>query len=155
MNKTAWIMLAALVSASAAADVVMPGAAKQEAVKEVYFGTVEMENGRPVLNGKNEFSRLKGPDFCWVVNNLNAGQNYLVASTFVSPAPAEFAIGERVFAKSEDGLKHTGGANLQADSKGQISQCWKFGPSDPVGAYTLTLQIGQEVFEPFQFKVVR
>lgn len=133
----------------------MPGPAHQTVKKEVYFGTVEVENGRPVLNGKNEFSRLKGPDLCWVSNHLNAGQNYLVASTFVSPAPAEFKIGERVFARSEDGLKHTGGANLQADSNGQISQCWKFGPSDPLGDYTLTLQIGQEVFTPFQFKVVR
>lgn len=155
MKKAAWVCVAALVSASAAADVVIPEPAKPEAVKEVYFGTVDIENGRRVFNYKDEFSRLKGPEFCWMANNLNAGQNYLAALTFVSPEETEFRVGERVFTKSEDGLKHTGGVNLTADMGGQISQCWKFTSDDPVGDYTLTLQVGQNVFQPFQFKVVR
>ncbi|MDO4998362.1 MAG: hypothetical protein Q4E16_06950 [Neisseria sp.] len=123
--------------------------------KVAMFGTLNKQNGTPVFEAYSEFSRLAGPDFCWVAKGFTAGSTQSAFLEFSAPVGSNFVMPGVFVERSEDGKKHALAFKAPANAQGEITQCWKFDSKDSLGQYSATLQVGTTSFPTFNFTVVK
>lgn len=146
------LSLCATSSVFAASDV------PQEPQPTLYLSTYDMSGKTPTDLGKKDISRsAKAHQLCWVANG-NFAKQITVTEVFKSPEKTTFAVSENPNAVkvSEDKKTHTITTTRDALNQGKtVVNCWKFDEKDPRGQYTIQVQVGEIVYDPLTFNVVK
>lgn len=132
--------------------------AAQQAVAPVLFHLVGGEQGRglPLVDGKVVINNRGRQSVCWHVTGLPASQApYTVIEYITSPAGAEFHSESGGVAFNPQQTEHTVKSQVSPNAEGFLGQCWGFGRKDPVGDYSLSLEMGGYAFPAQSFKVTK
>lgn len=108
---------------------------------------------RPVKG--NKISHSKNQRLCWSSLNVPLTGRMRVAEAFYAPAPTNFASEGMSVTASEDKKSFLVVGDVIAKDKENITRCWKFDKSDPIGKYEMEVQIGNYVFKNISFEVVK
>lgn len=92
---------------------------------------------------------------CWVIFNMPFETKNLVTEIFVSPAAATFHNNEGSSVKSNDGKTHTIQSELSRQNDNFLARCWKFDLNDPMGKYSVQVQINNIQFDAQTFELVK
>ena len=117
-------------------------------------------NGQPavVLNVYDVSSKtpsLVNQQLCWSSLNVPLTGRVRIAEAFYAPAPTNFASEGMSVTASEDKKEFLIVGDVIAKDKENITRCWKFGKSDPIGKYGMEVQIGNYVFRNLAFEIVK
>nr|WP_314740148.1 hypothetical protein [uncultured Haemophilus sp.] len=108
---------------------------------------------RPIKGTK--ISQSKNQQLCWSSINVPLTGRMLIAEAFYAPAPTNFVSEGMSVTASEDKKEFLIVGDVIAKDNENITRCWKFGKSDPVGKYQMEVQIGSYVFKGLNFEVVK
>lgn len=138
MKKMAVIMtmLAAGVSAPAVAN---DNAQANDGL--VYFVSGVLDD-KGVTNDNKVSQTGKNNRFCWQVSGLTPSSTYQAQENITSPKGGVFSDGRATAKSANDGSQHTLEYLAQSDEQGRYVRCWQFGKSDPVGKYTISVNVG-------------
>lgn len=108
---------------------------------------------RPVKG--NKISQSKNQQLCWTSLNVPLTGRMRVAEAFYAPAPTNFASEGMSVTASEDKKEFLIVGDVIAKDQENITRCWRFGKSDPIGKYGMEVQVGNYVFKNLSFEVVK
>ncbi|MDO4697695.1 MAG: hypothetical protein Q4A60_03325 [Pasteurellaceae bacterium] len=110
-----------------------------------------------IVEGRKFSVSRKNIELCWTAFNLSIEPNNTSIEIFVSPKRATFVDQGSKISKSKDGRKHTITSTFSTDKTDQdlVRKCWKFDKKDPLGKYTLEVQVNNIKFPPQTFHVVK
>lgn len=95
---------------------------------------------------------------CWAAFNMSfdpTNKNKVI-QTFVAPNnKAKFSSSSGTTAVSADGKNSTVTSVLPSRNNEVIEECWKFDNTDPLGKYTLTVQVNDVRFAGYTFELVK
>ncbi len=97
----------------------------------------------------------KGIQLCWVAFNMPFSANNKVIEIFQSPDKATFSDTVGLVVSSEDKLWHKVSSSLSSQNNEFIQRCWAFDKNDPLGKYTLDIQINNVRFASQEFELVK
>lgn len=80
---------------------------------------------------------------CWsvIADTPVFGSKVNVKEVFTSPAGSSFTDGKSIVQSSIDGTKHTVSNMADSIAQSSVQRCWKFDNNDPIGTYTLTVEV--------------
>lgn len=118
----------------------------------------DSSTGMPrIIEGRKFSVSKKNLDLCWTAFNVPITSNNSTVEVFVAPRKATFVSQGSKISKSKDGKKHTitsPFSTTQTDFD-LVRKCWKFDKKDPLGKYTLEVQVNDIKFPPQTFHVVK
>lgn len=156
MKKT--LMAAALLSLSqiALAEQAPITLVEQTVVEpKLILGVFEVTETGAKQTNQNAISRSNpNHQLCWVAHDLNTPAQVTATEKIISPKKTVFETDKGQTFSSADGKQHQVISKLHSQN-GVVSQCWQFSKQDPVGEYSIELQIDDITFPKQTFKVVR
>lgn len=105
---------------------------------------------------KQKISRkAKNEQICWVATG-KFGPKVKTVELFKSPAPTSFSSPDAITKASQDKRHHTIERIISSFQKGElVVNCWTFNQQDPVGQYTLQVNIDDVYFPAVTFEVTK
>lgn len=92
---------------------------------------------------------------CWIAQGTFYQQVNLI-ETFKAPAPQKMVAEGARIATSEDGKTNAIRGPLDSLNRGKVLvKCWRFDENDPLGKYSLQVQVVKKVYPPLSFSVVK
>lgn len=95
---------------------------------------------------------------CWSAFNMpfEAGNKNRVTQVFVAPNnKAKFSSPTGSTAVSKDGKTSTVTSMVASRNNEVIEECWRFDNTDPLGKYTLSVQVNDVAFGAYEFELVK
>ena len=121
----------------------------------VVLNVYDVSSKSPSLVKGTQISRSQNQQLCWSSLNVPLTGRVRIAEAFYAPAPTNFASEGMSVTASEDKKEFLIVGDVIAKDKENITRCWKFGKSDPIGKYGMEVQIGNYVFRNLAFEVVK
>ena len=121
----------------------------------VVLNVYDFSSKSPRLVKGTQISRSQNQQLCWSSLNVPLTGRVRIAEAFYAPAPTNFASEGMSVTASEDKKEFLIIGDVIAKDKENITRCWKFGKSDPIGKYGMEVQIGNYVFKNLAFEVVK
>lgn len=97
----------------------------------------------------------KNWQLCWTAFDMPFTANNKVTELFKSPAPAVFKSSTGSSVRSKDGKEHRVEYFTPSQNGELIQRCWTFDKNDPLGKYSLTLDINDVSYPPVSFELVK
>lgn len=152
-----FVLTAAVLLAGSAALVAHAQTATETDANFVY-GTFVIDQGiftridSDTLSRSNPKHRL-----CWsVVGSAPIfGNTVAVVETFTSPAGASFSSPQTVTTRSADGRTHELRGSLNSIGQTAVQNCWKFDETDPLGKYSISVNVDGSQLPTFDFVITR
>lgn len=88
---------------------------------------------------------------CWLAGNIPHQSTPKVQEIFVSPQPMQFNDPKATI--TSDGTTTTVLSNTVDYSDGYAYRCWQFDEQDPIGTYSVAVNINDIVFDPVSFAI--
>ncbi|AMW17431.1 pseudouridine synthase [Glaesserella parasuis] len=108
------------------------------------------------LNSTTYSISNKKIQLCWEVINVPFTAQNKTTEIFNSPAKSTMMGGQGDnVVSTKDGKMHTITSQMKSVNNEFIRRCWKFDNTDPIGDYTLDLQINDTIFPTQKFKIVK
>lgn len=109
------------------------------------------------LGNKFSLKESKNQRLCWVVFNMPFQPNSnTVIEEFTAPTnKAKFIAPQASVVVSKDGKTSTITRSMVAKNNEYIENCWRFDNSDPLGKYTLKVQVNNVTFGTSEFEIVK
>lgn len=96
----------------------------------------------------------KNLQLCWFVRDMQFAPSNQVVEVFIAPNDkGQFMKADATISKNSN--IHTIRSSKKATNDEVISNCWRFDNTDPLGKYTLDLQVNDFVFKGVQFELVK
>ena len=155
MKKFALALMIGMVGAAAHAETSFQ-AATPEIGPCFNFGVFQDNQGVLRDMQANTLSRSNAnARVCWAVFSDSPvfGTTVNLKENFVSPAGARFTDDQSIVQSSIDGSKHTVSKIANSMAGTAVHRCWKFDPTDPVGTYTLTVEVDGKSYPARSFVV--
>ncbi|QGM80370.1 hypothetical protein [Otariodibacter oris] len=92
---------------------------------------------------------------CWVAFNMPFQPLNQVKEIFNAPQKTTFIDGPSKITTSEDGKTHTLEVSLPSNNGEFIERCWSFGENDPIGKYSVDVQVNDVTYPTQYFEVVK
>lgn len=92
---------------------------------------------------------------CWTAFNMPFEAQNKVVEIFTSPNKTKFSDGIGLVNTAKDGKTHTITANLPSQNNEFIQRCWQFDNKDPLGKYSVKVQINDIEFPVQTFEVAK
>lgn len=95
---------------------------------------------------------------CWAAFNMpfEVGNQNKIVQVFVAPNnKAKFSNPNGSTAVSKDGKTSTVTSMKASRNNEVIEECWQFDNTDPLGKYTLSVQVNNVAFGAYQFELVK
>lgn len=110
-----------------------------------------------VVEGRKFSVSKKNLDLCWTAFNMPVLANNSVVEVFVAPKKATFIAEGSQVSKSKDGKKHTITSTFSTKQTDfdLVRKCWRFDKKDPLGKYTVEIQVNNIKFPAQTFHVVK
>ncbi|OBX46065.1 hypothetical protein [Haemophilus haemolyticus] len=147
----------AVLSICAASSVFATSDMQQKSQPILSLSVYDMSGQVPMDLGKKEISRsIPKQQLCWTANG-EFDKQISVIEIFKSPKKMTFSIPKNLGSvkTSKDGKTHTIAMTRKPLNQGKfVVNCWRFDEKDPVGQYSIQVQLGNIVYEPFTFNVV-
>lgn len=157
MKKTLSLIAIALSMTSAAFAASVEGAPQKIEPKlhlSVYEKANEMAQPKD-LNTRDVSRSATNLQLCWVAEGTFK-KEVQVVEIFKAPARTSFILaGSGTSTASPDKKTHTLVGTRQVANGTTVHNCWRFDKQDPIGEYTLTLQVDDISFTPVKFNVVK
>lgn len=133
--------------------VTMPEQATVE--PKMILGTFERTNTGFKPTSQNAVSRSNpNMQICWIAFDLNMTPKVNVTELIISPQRTIFGTATGQSSSSADGKQHQILSTLD-NVNGTVSQCWQFDKTDPIGQYSIDIQIDDIVFPTQIFNVIK
>lgn len=109
-----------------------------------------------VIEGlKYSLKQSKQQRLCWRAVNIPFQPKNAVTEIFTSPRKSNFADPTVSVVSSKDGKKHTVTSYISTINNEYIARCWGFDNKDPIGKYTLEVNVNDIHFPPANFEIVK
>lgn len=109
---------------------------------------------KPLNSTVYSLSREK-TELCWEVINVPFTAKNKVTEVFNAPAKSKFTAPGSSIIVTNDDKTHTIVSYVANSNNEFIRKCWKFDKADPIGNYTLDLQVNDVIFPTQKFSVVK
>lgn len=139
-----------LLSATAMAD--QPIANGQPAV---FLRVVDFSGKAPRPIEGNKVSISKKHQLCWATLNMSIVGKTRVTETFHSPSATNFKAENAQSYASNDKKDFMIVSEITPNNDQSISRCWQLEKKDPIGKYSLDVQVGDVTFSGLKFEVVK
>ena len=94
-------------------------------------------------------------ELCWEVINVPFIDKNKIIEVFNAPAKSKFTAPDASITTSNEDKTHTIVSHIPSVNNEFIRKCWKFDKTDPIGNYTLDLQVNDVIFPTQKFSVVK
>lgn len=152
------LTLAALSICAASSVVFATSDTPQESQPTLSLSVYDMSGQVPMDLGKKEISRsMPKQQLCWTANG-EFNKQISIIEIFKSPKKMTFSIPKNLGSvkTSKDGKTHTIAMTREPLNQGKfVVNCWHFDEKDPVGQYSIQVQLGDIVYDPLTFNVVK
>ncbi|MDH2925486.1 hypothetical protein EV693_10524 [Nicoletella semolina] len=120
------------------------------------FGVFEVKEKGSRLLESNQFSvSNKEHKLCWAAFDMPFDVSNTVIEVFYSPKKAKFIDTIQQVSTSEDGKTHTVTSKLPSQQGKFIERCWTFDKNDPLGKYSVDIQVNDIIFPTQYFEVTK
>ncbi|MDY6215813.1 hypothetical protein [Actinobacillus porcinus] len=119
-----------------------------------FIRVLDMSGKTPRPIEGNKVSLSKKQQLCWGTLNMTLTGKTRVTETFHSPAATKFTSDKDQSYASNDKKEFVIVSEVMP-SNGAISRCWQLEKKDPIGKYTLDVQVGDINFAGLKFEVVK
>lgn len=129
---------------------------KKETPPEIYLSVFDTSTN-PFTDLKTTKLSRSNPklQLCWIAQGTFYQEVNLVETMKAPEKQTIVAEGSRV-ATSEDGKTNTIRGSLESLNRGKVLvKCWRFDENDPLGKYTLQVQVVKKQYKPLPFTVVK
>lgn len=159
--KKSLVITLALFSATAVAN--QSGDKRTEQIQFVNQPMLQLEVfdksntvARPVAGRKYSVSN-KNHSLCWTAWNIPfLPRNNKSIEVFTSPKSAKFMSPDASVITQDNGKMHVvTNFNIQVTNNEFIQRCWLFDKNDPLGKYTLTVQVNDIQYPTQTFELVK
>ena len=157
MNKTFVLVLGILSSAVLAEDKVLQPLPEKVIEPKLHLAIFDTSNkvARQIEGLQYSLSNHKNLSLCWTAFDLAIKHKNQVKEIFSSPKKATFTDSSGINNRSKEGTKHQIETNLAGTNNEFIQKCWAFDKSDPLGKYSIEVQINNIKYPALSFEIIK
>lgn len=108
-----------------------------------------------LVKGRKISRTQQNQRLCWTAFNMPFDAHNRIVEIFTSPKSIQFSSEDSLVKVSKDKKQHTIQTNVKSYNNEYIQRCWRFEQKDPVGKYTLSIQVNDVKFPAQTFEVVK
>lgn len=120
-----------------------------------FIQVLDLSGKTPRTISGNKVSLSKKQQLCWGTLNIKFTGKTRVTETFHSPAATKFTSDKDQSYASNDKKEFVIVSEVMPSKDNSISRCWQLEKKDPIGKYSLDVQIGDINFSGLKFEVVK
>lgn len=128
---------------------------KQSQPPKIKLAVYELNNDVPTEVGRKYSVSNKNHQLCWAAFNIPLEGRNQVIERFVSPSRSVFSDPEGHVTSSPDGITHVVQTTQSNKNNEYLLRCWRFNHTDPLGRYSLEVQVNDIRFPTQTFELVR
>ncbi|KAE9540353.1 hypothetical protein HT665_01080 [Ursidibacter maritimus] len=156
MNKTLALALGLLSTTVFAEDKIQQASPEKAVEPKLTLTIYDTSNTVPrAIEGLKYSLKAKNLSLCWTAFDMPFIQSNKVIELFHSPKASKFTDASASTVSSKDKKQHTIENYLPSVNGQYIHRCWNFDKKDPLGKYSVEVQINNIKFPALSFEVVK